>query len=131
MHGDHLAAHRGFIDLAALVGGVTLPQRTLGNPALQIFRNDIALSQFPIEEALPGVARPKRAIAIERGDARRKAHHGFDEIVGRKHSSIDDNAQRMKRATKGHRSITAPRKAAYSSGVLMFRATRGSSTGTY
>src|SRR5581483_7397475 len=61
--GDHFAAHIVFADLARLIFGVAgaRPTRHLGR--------DYAAREFPVEEALAGIARPERTVAVEYGKA--------------------------------------------------------------
>jgi hypothetical protein len=77
VHRYHLPAHRGLVDFAATVGSVTLPHRTI-----ETLSYDFPLFQFPIEEALPGIAGPQSPIAIKGRDTRLQAHNRIEKSIG-------------------------------------------------
>jgi hypothetical protein len=76
VHRHHVAAHRGLIDLAALVRGVTLAHRPI-----KASGDNISHAQFPVEEALSGITRPKCAVAIKCSDTGRKAQDRVEKFL--------------------------------------------------
>lgn len=84
MNGDHFAAHVLFADVAAFVVGISC-----ACPLRDVIRKQSAL-EFPVEKALPGIARPERPIAIEHRELRLQPEYRLDKIsrlqrAGRRH----------------------------------------------
>src|SRR5713226_6305241 len=76
VHGDHFPAHLLLGNPTGLVLGIACAH------GVAYFGSDQALLYLPVEEALAGIAGPQGSVAVESSDARAKAEHGIDELLG-------------------------------------------------